>query len=135
LDKQGTLTPHCAYFWATPPAALVVVVRALVVVVVVLALVVVALEVVTEDLELVDEDLELVLEDLTELDEEDPEPPPVLPPGCWVPEKVVPMGPVLMFEYTTVAPGVWLSTSAGLPEVVEHVPRATPGAVGSAVSG
>lgn len=98
MSRQGTLlTPHCAYFWATPPAALVVVVRALVVVVV-LALVVVALEVVAEDLELVDEDLELVLEDLTELEEEDPEPPPVLPPGCWVPEKVVPIGPVLMFE-------------------------------------
>jgi len=71
------MPPHCPNFWATPPAALVVVVRALVVVVVVLTLVVVALEV-------VDEDLEVVLEDPAEL--EDEEPPPVLPPGCWVPE-------------------------------------------------
>jgi hypothetical protein len=65
-----------------------VVVRELVVVVVVLTLVVVALEV-------VEEDPEVVLEPPAELEDEEPLPGP---PGCWAPEKVEPMGPVLMFE-------------------------------------
>ena len=100
---------------------MVVVARLLVVVVVALLVVVVALEVVEGDEE--------------EEEEDEPLPLPVPPPGCWVPEKVEPREPVLTFEKTTVAPGVWLSTSAGLPEVMEQVPRATPGLLGSASVG
>ena len=100
---------------------MVVVVRALVVVVVGLPVVVVALEVVEGE--------------EGEEEEEEPLPVPGLPPGCWEPEKVDPREPVLTFENTTVAPGVWLSTSAGLPEVMEQVPRATPGLLGSASVG
>lgn len=62
--------------------------RELVVVVVVLTLVVVAPGV-------VDADLEVVLEVPAELEDDEPLPGP---PGCWEPEKVEPMGPVLMFE-------------------------------------
>lgn len=58
----------------------------------------------------------------------------VVPPDE-VPEKVEPIGPYLMFEYTTYAFGLLFSTSVGAPEVVEQFPRATPGVVGSAVVG
>lgn len=97
------------------------VVRELVVVVVVLTLVVVALEV--------------VVEVLTELEEEEEPLPLPGPPGCWAPEKVEPKGPDLTLEKVTVAPGYLLSTSPGLPEVMEQSPRATPGLLGSASVG
>lgn len=43
--------------------------------------------------------------------------------------------PHLMLEKATYAPGVSASTTFGLPESDAHVPRATPGALGSAVGG
>jgi hypothetical protein len=46
-----------------------------------------------------------------------------------VAEKVELIGPTLMLEYVTDAPGDWDSTSAGTPEEVAHVPRAAPGPV------
>ena len=47
--------------------------------------------------------------------------------GWEVPVKVLPMSPNLMLEKMTWAFGLWDSTCAGTPEVVGHVPRATPG--------
>jgi hypothetical protein len=41
--------------------------------------------------------------------------------------KVELIGPTLMFEYVTEAPGDLDSTSTGTPELTSHVPRAAPG--------
>jgi len=49
--------------------------------------------------------------------------------------KVELIGPHLMSEKATYAFGEFASTSAGLPESREQVPRLTPGADGSASSG
>ena len=49
------------------------------------------------------------------------------------PPAVEPSSPYRMFEYLTYASACWDSTSAGLPESVEHVPRLAPGAVGVSV--
>lgn len=46
-----------------------------------------------------------------------------------------PIGPVLIFEKMTVEPGEFFSTSADLPEEVEHVPRETSGLAGSVPMG
>ena len=50
-------------------------------------------------------------------------------------EYVDPIGPTLIFENTTCALGLLFSTSGGLPDDVEHVPRATPGLVALLVVG
>jgi len=49
--------------------------------------------------------------------------------------KVEQSSPNLMLEYVTEAFGEAEMRSGGLPEVVEQVPRETPGAVGSASTG
>lgn len=48
------------------------------------------------------------------------------PAGCL---NVLPIGPNLMFEYVTLAPGLLLSTSAGTPDVTSQVPLGPPGAL------
>lgn len=45
-----------------------------------------------------------------------------------------PMGPTEILEKATVASGESLMTSAGTPEVVAQVPRATPGCAGGALA-
>jgi hypothetical protein len=59
----------------------------------------------------------------------------VMGPGTGMPKKVEPMSPKRMFEYVTVDAPCFDSTSVGLPEVVAHVPRATPGVEASLSSG
>jgi hypothetical protein len=56
-------------------------------------------------------------------------------PGTETPEKVEPMSPKRMLEYVTDDDPCFDSTSDGLPEVVAHVPRATPGVEASLSSG
>lgn len=48
---------------------------------------------------------------------------------------VLPMGPNLMLEYVTDDDPYCDSVDEGTPDVVAHVPRATPGVAGSAVVG
>ena len=67
-----------------------------------------------------------VVEDDAEVEDE-PEEAELELPVLAVPLKVVPMSPNLMLEKVTYAFGLWDSTSAGTPEVVAQVPRATPG--------
>lgn len=50
-------------------------------------------------------------------------------------EKVLPISPHFMLEKVTAALGEFFSTSVGVPELVEHGPRLTPGWLGSAVVG
>jgi hypothetical protein len=51
------------------------------------------------------------------------------------PVKVLLMGPHLMLEKVTEAPGDWLSTVFGSPDDAEHDPLETPGAVAALVGG
>lgn len=61
-----------------------------------------------------------------------PLPPEATPSGS---EKVDPSSPILMLEKVTEAFGELATRSSGFPEVVEQVPRETPGADGSASTG
>ena len=109
--------PHCPHFWAVPPPP----------------------PVETEVVGVVDVVVGvLVFDEVVGLDppiEEDEEEPPPLPPPTRVPVYVLLIGPHLMLENVTEAPGEFFSTSVGLPEVAEHVPRVTPGALADLVDG
>lgn len=85
----------------------------------------VLVELVTSVVPLVEVEVAAVLED-------EPEP---LPPPERVPVKVLLIGPHLMLEYVTDAPGEFASTSAGTPDEALQEPRLTPGVEGDLVGG
>jgi hypothetical protein len=119
------IPPHCPYLICVPPPVLVDVVEVFDEVVDFVEV----FNVVVGVAELLD-GVELSLAE----EEEEEEPPPV-PPPTRIPVYVLLMAPHLMLEYVTEAFGESASTTIGLPEVAEQVPRLTPGALGDLVGG
>jgi len=103
-------------------------------------LVVVDVDFLTDDVDVDDLTGDVDVDDLTEdvdddaaaADDDDDELPD---PVESVPVYVLLMGPHLMLEKVTEAPGEFASTSAGTPEFAEQVPRVTPGALADLVDG